>query len=172
METERLIIRRFHVNDREDLYVYLSQEETVKYEPYEIFKEEEFKREALKRAGSGSFWAVCLKSSAKLIGNIYLEEKGFEAWELGYVFNADFLGQGYAIEAVRALIDYAVREKTARIVAMCNPLNERSLKLLERVGMRKEGLLLQNIYFKKDEQGFPIWQDTCEYAILRGEWIK
>jgi len=173
METERLIIRRFCINDWNDLYEYLSQEETVKYEPYELFTEEASKDEALKRSENDSFWAVCLKSSGKLIGNIYLAEQAFETWELGYVFNVEFLGYGYATEAARALIDYSFEEKAAhRIVAMCNPLNERSWRLLERLGMRREGTLLQNIYFKKNEQGFPIWQDTYEYAILCTEWSK
>ena len=173
METERLLIRRFHPDDWKDLHEYLSQEATVLYEPYNIFAEGQSKQEALKRSGSDAFWAVCLKSSRKLIGNIYLAEQDFETWELGYVFNADFLGHGYATEAVRALLDYAFENKDVhRIVAMCNPLNERSWRLLERLGMRREGFLLQNIYFKKDEQSVPLWQDTYEYAILRTEWIR
>ena len=171
METARLIIRRFCSNDWKDLLEYLSQEETVKYEPYDIFTEEKSKREAIKRSENDSFLAVCLKSSGKLIGNIYLAEQGFSTWELGYVFNAAFLGNGYATEAARALIDHAFEEKNAhRIVAMCNPLNERSWKLLERLGMRREGCLLQNICFNTDEQGFPVWQNTYEYAVLRREW--
>ena len=173
METERLILRRFYVDDWNDLHEYLSQEETVKFEPYDIFTEEASKHEALKRSEDAAFWAVCLKSSGKLIGNIYLAEQAFETWELGYVFNAVFLGQGYATEAARAMIDYAFEEKDARrIVALCNPLNERSWKLLERVGMRREGLLRQNVYFKTNEQGVPLWQDTYEYAILCTEWRK
>jgi len=171
METERLIIRKFCINDWNDLHEYLSQEATVKYEPYEMFSEEESKQEALKRSENDSFWAVCLKPSGKLIGNIYFAKQAFKTWELGYVFNADFLGHGYATEAARALIDYSFEEKDVhRIVAMCNPLNKQSWKLLERLGMRREGVLLQNIYFKKNEHGFPIWQDTYEYAILRTEW--
>ena len=173
METNRLTIRRFSPDDWRDLYEYLSQYETVKYEPYEIFTEEESKREAIRRSENDAFWAVCLKSSGKLIGNIYLSEQDFETWELGYVFNAEFLRHGYATEAARALIDYSFEEKNAhRIVAMCNPLNERSWKLLERLGMRREGFLKQNVYFKTNEQGSPIWRDTYEYAVLRTEWIK
>ena len=173
METERLMIRRFRPDDSKDLHEYLSQEETVQYEPYDIFTEEDSKQEALNRSANDAFWAVCLKSSEKLIGNIYLAEQAFETWELGYVFNADLLGHGYATEAVSALIGYAFEERNAhRIAAMCNPLNERSWRLLERVGMRREGWLLQNTYFKKDAQGIPIWQDTYEYAVLRNEWMK
>ena len=172
METARLIIRRFRSDDWKDLHEYLSQEKTVKYEPYDIFTEEDSKQEALKRSGNDIFLAVCLKSSGKLIGNIYLAEQAFETWEIGYVFNVNFWGHGYATEAAHKLIDFTFKEKNAhRIVAMCNPLNESSWKLLERLGMRREGCLLQNIHFKTNEEGFPIWQDTYEYAVLRTDWI-
>ncbi|MDZ5034798.1 N-acetyltransferase, partial [Clostridium perfringens] len=52
------------------------------------------------------------------------------------------------------------------------PKNEHSWKLLERLHMRREGLLLKNIYFKTDINGEPIWLDTYEYAILKKEWCK
>ena len=55
---------------------------------------------------------------------------------------------------------------------MCNPVNTTSWRLLERLGMRREGHLIQNIYFKKDENGEPIWSDTFEYAILKNESPK
>lgn len=55
---------------------------------------------------------------------------------------------------------------------MYNPLNESSWKLLERLGMRREGYLVQNIYFKKDNNDQPIWVDTFEYGILATEWLK
>jgi RimJ/RimL family protein N-acetyltransferase len=42
---------------------------------------------------------------------------------------------------------------------------------LERLKMRREGHLRTNIYFKLDDQGQPIWNDTYEYAILKDEWL-
>ncbi|OQB23383.1 MAG: hypothetical protein BWY11_01988 [Firmicutes bacterium ADurb.Bin182] len=53
---------------------------------------------------------------------------------------------------------------------MCNPQNTASWKVLERLNMRREGHLLKNVWFKKDEQGNPVWLDTYLYAILRDEW--
>jgi len=173
METERLIIRKFTPNDWKDLYEYLSQETIVKYEPYEIFTEEASRREAVRRSEDNKFWAVCLKGSEKLIGNIYLSEHEFDTWKLGYVFNQNYQGRGYATEAVGFLIDYTFKNYNARrIIAMCNPLNTPSWRLLERLGMRREGHLIQNIYFKRDKNGSPIWLDTYEYAILALEWLE
>jgi len=104
-ETKRLMIRRFRPKDGADLYDYLSREEVVRFEPYEMFSREEADREAARRAGDETFWAVCLRESGKLIGNIYLAKQEFDTWELGYVFNSDFWGKGYAYEAAKAFMN-------------------------------------------------------------------
>ena len=173
LESERLLLRRFQPDDWPDLHEYLSQEETVKYEPYGVFSEESSQEEATQRAQNNDFWAVSLKSNGKLIGNLYAAKRDFDTWELGYVFNAKYHGAGYATEAARALVDMLFRSQGAhRVAAMCNPENERSWKLLERLGFRREGYLLQNVCFKKDEAGRPIWTDTLEYGMLASEWLK
>lgn len=170
IETERLILRRFKAEDWKDLYEYLSDEDVVIFEPYAIYTEDGAKREALRRSQDENFWAVCLKENGKLIGNLYFAKQDFDNWELGYVFNKKYQKHGYATEAARAIMEYGVRHwGTRRIVAMCNPHNTASWKLLERVGMRREGHLLRNIYFKVDEMNQPIWLDTYEYGILSTE---
>lgn len=169
--TDRLIIRRFEESDWQDLHEYLSDTEVVKFEPYEIYSESQAKEEAIARSKDNSFYAVCLKENGKLIGNLYFCKEDFDTFELGYVFNRKYQGHGYATEAARALIDHAFTHFGARrIIAMCNPKNEHSWKLLERLHMRREGFLLQNIYFKTDCNGEPMWVDTYEYAILKTEW--
>lgn len=171
--TERLVIRRFEEKDGKDLYDYLSDPEVVKFEPYDVFTEEQAKDEAIRRSGDPSFYAVCLKEDDRLIGNIYLGKGDFDTWELGFVFNGKFQGRGYASESAKALIDDAFSNGGARrVIAMCSPRNVRSRNLLDRLGMRREGLLLQNVYFKTGPDGEPIWLDTLEYAMLKTEWRK
>lgn len=170
--TERLIIRRFTPDDWKDLHEYLSDEKVVFYEPYDVFSEDDCKQEAINRADNEAFWAVCLKNN-KVIGNLYLGKQDFNTFELGYVFNEKYHNYGYATESAKAIISYAFNElKARRIIAMCNPKNTSSWKLLERLGMRREGYLIQNIYFKKDKNNRPIWLDTYEYAILCNEWVN
>jgi ribosomal-protein-alanine N-acetyltransferase len=53
---------------------------------------------------------------------------------------------------------------------MCNPINSASWKLMERLGMRREGHFMQKAFFKRDEKGEPMWHDAYEYAILSDEW--
>lgn len=170
-ETQRLLIRRYTELDWKDLYEYLSDEEVVKFEPYEIVTLEQAKEEVLYRSNDDCYYAVCLKESNKLIGNVYIAKQDFDTWEVGYVFNTSYQGKGYATEAVRTLVDIAFEDWGARrVIAMCNPINTHSWKLMERLGMRREGTLLQNIYFKTDQEGNPIWCDTYEYGILKEEW--
>ncbi|MEY8353781.1 GNAT family protein [Lachnospiraceae bacterium 54-53] len=170
IETKRLVIRYFEESDAEDLYEYLSKEEVVKYEPYDPYTHEKAAAEAKKRAGSQNFYAVALKEG-KVIGNLFLQKGDFDTWELGYVFNSDYWGKGYARESGEALISHAFSVCHARkISAMCNPLNESSWKLLERLGFMREGRLRKNVYFFLDAGGNPIWQDTYEYGLLKEEW--
>jgi ribosomal-protein-alanine N-acetyltransferase len=170
IDSKRLIIRRFNEDDWRDLHEYLSDEEVIFYEPYGPFNEETCKSEAERREKDDSFFAVCLKETAKVIGNLYLGKQDFETYELGYVFNKKYQKQGFATESAERILDYAIEELEARrIIAMCNPKNEPSWKLLERLNMRREGHLIKNIYFKVNENNQPIWVDTYEYAILASE---
>lgn len=176
METERLLIRRFEASDWKDLYDYLSDEDVVKFEPYSAYTVEQCKTEAKWRADQDFFLAVCLKSTGKLIGNVYFQRQEpaeLLTWEIGYVFNAGYQKKGYAAESCAAVIKNAFDNLQARrIVAMCDPQNTASWRLLERLSFRREGYLLKNIFFEKDAYGNPIWKDTYEYAILANEWNK
>lgn len=170
IETERLIIRYFNEDDGTDLYDYLSRKEVVRYEPYDVYTREEALVEAGKRACNHDFFAVQLKNG-KMIGNLYFSIGEYGTWELGYVFHCDYWGKGYAFESTSALISHAYSGLGARrIISMCNPENQASWKLLERLGFRREGTLLKNIYFFTDENDNPIWQDTFEYGLLKEEW--
>lgn len=167
----RLLIRPFNPEDWKDLYEYLSDEKVVKFEPYGVFTEEECRQEAKRRSQDEAFLAVCLKETGKVIGNIYFHEQGYGTWELGYVFNQTYQKMGYATEGAFAVLEDAFHiGKARRVIAMCNPDNEASWRLLERLGMRREGYLMKNIYFHTDDKGNPIWQDTYEYAILAEEF--
>ena len=67
------------------------------------------------------------------------------------------------------MIAHAFQTGVHRVYAECDPRNTASWKLLEKVGMRREAQLRQNIYFHADENGAPIWKDTYVYARINGE---
>lgn len=169
--TERLIIRNFQENDWNDMLEYLSDEDVIRYSPYEKYNEEMAKNEVKKRIGSNDILAVCLKENTKVIGELIYEKGEFDAMEIGFFFNPQYQGNGYAKESATALMDYAFRAQgIRRITARCDSLNLKSRKLLEKLKMRKEGELKKHIYFKSDMSGNPLWVDTCLYGILNDEW--
>lgn len=176
LKTDRLIIRRFSCDDWEDLYEYLSLESVVKYEPYDACSREECKEAAIRRSKNDAFWAVCLKENNKLVGNVYFEQqepKDFLTWEIGYVFNPKYYGKGYATEACRRILKYGFEQLGAhRIIGMCNPENTPSWKLMERLSMRREGYFKKPAFFKKTEEGKPIWHDAYQYSILDEEFLS
>jgi RimJ/RimL family protein N-acetyltransferase len=166
METERLILRRYISVDLQDLYEYLSDAEVVRYEPYKPMIFEEARQELEYRISSSEFIAVELKETHKMIGNIYLAERDFDALEIGYVFNKKYWKKGYAAEACSGIIRDAFDRSVHRIYAKCDPGNTNSWRLLERLGFIREGYYKQNAYFWKDENNQPIWKDTYVYSLL------
>ena len=67
------------------------------------------------------------------------------------------------------MIAQAFREGAHRIYAECDLRNAPSWKLLEKLGLRREAYFKQNIWFRRDKSGAPVWKDTLIYAILKNE---
>ena len=171
LTAERLIVRPFRETDYLDLHEYLSLPEIYRFEPGAPVSLDEARKLAAERARRNDFWAVTLKDvNEKLIGHLSFmreEPKHFLTWEIGFIFNPAFQNQGYATEASRALIDYALRELNAhRITGYCSTENIASRRVLEKCGMKNEGIKRGNAYFHKDKDGRPLWFDSYQYAIL------
>ena len=165
-ETERLILRRYTERDFDDLFEYLSDAEVVKFEPYKAMTAEETRENLKWRIETDEMIAVELKENHKMIGNIYLGKRDFNSREIGFVFNRNFWGNGYAKESCRAIIEHAFQDGVHRIFAECDPENQNSWRLLESLGFEREAHLKQNVYFWTDEQGNPLWKDTYIYSLL------
>ncbi len=154
---------------------YRSDPAVAKYQgwdtPYGIEAAKTFIREMKERLpGARGEWyqiAVELKASGKMIGDCafhILPEDGQQA-EIGVTLSRRYQGKGYATEAVTRLLAYLFGELGLhRVRATCDAENLASVKLLERIGMRKEGHLLENIWFKG------AWGSEYTYALLRREW--
>jgi len=91
--------------------------------------------------------------------------RGVEA-ELGWVLHPRHSGHGFASEAVRALIRVCFRDLgLRRVTAGCFADNERSWRLMERVGMRREGHAVAESLHRSGR-----WLDTLTYAMLAADW--
>lgn len=166
LETERLILRCFQESDYEDLYEFLAQRKDDDFEAYPDITYENGKEHLKYRVGSEEFYAMELKSSGKVIGNIYFGKRDFEAREIGYIVNKKYQRMGYASEAAKAVIKNAFENGVHRIFAETDPRNLCSCKLLESLSFQREACFSQNVYFKKDKNGKPIWQDTYVYCVI------
>ena len=166
IETKRLILRNFKEEDYDDLYEFLEQRREEQFEAYPGITYENGREHLKYRVGSDEFYAMELKDTGKVIGNVYFGNRDFMAKEVGYIVNKNFQRKGYASEAIQAVLEQGFSNGVHRVDAECDPRNECSWKLLEKLDFAREALLRQNVYFAKDEQENPIWQDTYVYARL------
>ena len=87
--------------------------------------------------------------------------------EMGYWIGEPFWGQGLATDAVRALLRFAFDDLNLnRIQASHLPRNPASGRVIEKVGMTREGLYRER-YLKGER-----FEDVVEYAVLRKEWAS
>ena len=173
LHTPRLTLRRFHPADAADLYEYLADPRTYRFEPGEPLDRAQASQRAAEMAASPAFWAVELNAAGKVIGQLYLKQiEPLEhlTCELGYILSPAYQRQGYGAEAAAALVRQALTiGGMHRIVAHCNPENSASWQLLEKLGFRREARHRQDIFFRRDAAGTPLWTNTYVYALLAAE---
>jgi len=171
VETERLVLRRFARRDAADLFEYLHHPEASCFLSLALEDVKAAEREALDRSSQDTAVAVCLRTSDKLIGDLFADPEG-DTFSVGWNFNPSFSGKGYAYEAATALFNHLFAERAARrLYAYVEDTNTASQRLCERLGMRQEGLFKEFISFRNDERGAPIYENTMQYALLRREWL-
>ncbi len=143
--TERLIIRPFTAADFEAIHAVWSDPAVMAPIPSKAYdREQSGARLTAKfshQAQHGfSKWAVVEKASGTVIGECgvhYLE--GGPDLELGYKLARGSWGQGLAAEAARACLNWALAERPERVVAIVDPANTRSARVLHKIGMVPEG---------------------------------
>ena len=101
------------------------------------------------------------------IGTMYFELKSVDdrTAEIGWLVAPAFQGRGYARESAELLLDLAFGELGLhRVIAELDPRNAASVRVCERLGMRKEAHIVEHMWLKGE------WTDTGSYAILEREW--
>lgn len=165
--TERLLVRKFMPEDCDDLAEILTDKEVTYFEPYDPFTKEACVQEAINFSVSEEFFAAVLEN--KVIGKLYFSKGKHGSYELGYTFNRRYQGKGFAYESAKGMIDYAFRSLgVRRIIAQINGRNEKSIKLVERLKMRKEATHLEHGPKYEDQEKY---DDKYVYALLRSEYI-
>jgi ribosomal-protein-alanine N-acetyltransferase len=175
LETERLKIRNFTANDLDGLYEMIIQyqaSELAAYDQQWPTVMEEIQKVVEWFASEENYLAVCLKDSGRFIGFVSLNpthQEGVKEYNLGYIFNFDYHGQGYATEACRAALDHAFHTLQAdNVITGTAAVNSASCRLLERLGFKKT--TESTGAFKYTPDGKPVEFLGYCYFLSKQEW--
>ncbi len=172
LETERLQLRAFRMEDAGDLFSWASDPEMTVHTDWQPHSSMEDSREIIRRRiqrnaeGRAASFAIVLKEDAKVVGNISVMPQWRQgSIGMGYDIGRAYWNRGYATEAVRAAIGYSFdRLGMNRVEALCYPQNEASLRVLLKAGMTHEGTLREYMVIKGAHR------DLHSCSILRQEW--
>ena len=176
LETERLILRPFEETDFEAVHAYASAAENIQYMvwgPNDESQTKAFISQAIAQAKenpcSNYQFAVVLKSNRRLIGACNLAISSNDEAEIGWILHRDYWKQGFGTEMGKRILEFGFSELGLhRITAHCDAENYGSYRVMERIGMRREGCFLEarpaNKYSDKK------YGDEYSYAILKDEW--
>lgn len=175
LTTARLVLRRFRPEDLDTFVAYRSDPEVARYQSWEAPYRPSQARQFLQQLqaihpdtpGEWFQFAVALRHTDRLIGDCgaHVCAEDARQAEIGFTLAPQHQGYGYATEAVRRLLHYLLIERGKhRVRATSDDRNMRSAAVLERVGMRREGHLLESTWSKGE------WTNDLLYAVLGREW--
>jgi len=147
-ETSRLRLRPPKIGDAEGIFLgYASDPKVTRYLTWRPHSDINVTREFLERCirewerGNSFSWVIELKDNGKLIGMVELTINAHRA-SLGYVLARPYWSQGYAAEAAGEVVNWAIKHPHIyRVWAVCDVENVASARVLEKIGMRREGIL-------------------------------
>lgn len=174
LETDRLILRQFKIEDAENVFNnWASDDEVTKYLTWPTHSSVEMSRSYMEFCINGYNeknvyqWGMELKNSHELIGNISVVKiiDKIDSVELGWVIGRKWWGNGYTAEAAERLLEFFFTEVSVnRICAGHDIDNPNSGRVMQKIGMKYEGTLRQS---GKNNQGIV---DMANYSVLREEW--
>lgn len=169
IETKRLILRPISLFDAKDMFEYASEPEVSKFLTWEPHKSIEDTLEVLNKMTNASdnhkIFAVVLKENKKMIGTIdaiiFGRSDEDRKIEVGYCIGKNYWNKGLTTEALNAMINFLFKEYNIhRIQAKHALKNPASGRVMEKCGMKKEGILREYFYIKGE------YQDLAIYSIL------
>ncbi|PLX17598.1 MAG: GNAT family N-acetyltransferase [Marinilabiliales bacterium] len=176
INTDRLVLRTISIHDTEAILKYRSDDNANKYQgwiPNSIEDVFEFiNKRVVPEINQPNTWhqlVIIQKDSNEIIGDIgihFMDQEGLQV-EVGFTLDKNHQGKGYATESIQKVIGYLFNILNKhRVVASVDPRNKKSIRLLERLGFRKEA------HFKKSLLMNGVWVDDIIYAILKEEWLE
>lgn len=175
LETKRLILRPIALDDKYEIFDYRSDKVSNKYQgwiPKTIDDVESFIGKISTKINETETWfqfVITEKETHKIIGDLgihFFDSENKQA-EIGCTLNKEFQNKGFATESVKRVIDYLFKELNKhRIIASIDPDNKNSIRLVERIGFRKEAHFVESLLINGK------WVDDLIYALLEKDWEK
>lgn len=174
--TARLMLRPLVSADIDDLVAYRSLDDVCRFVPFvpmdhQTVRERlatQWARTEITEEDQAVTLGVESAETGDLVGDVVLFFRSAEhrGGEIGWVFHPVYSGQGYASEASHAMLHLAFDQLGLhRVTARIDARNQSSLRLAERLGMRREAHLISNERFKG------AWSDEIDFALLEHEWV-
>jgi RimJ/RimL family protein N-acetyltransferase len=176
LQTERLVLRTFREEDWQAVHDYGSDPEAVRYMPWgpnteqdtKTFIQRELAHQKEKPRVVHNF-ALIEQTSQRLIGacSISIRNNELREGEIGYILNRHFWNLGFMTEAAEMVVSFGFNELGLhRIYATCDPANTGSYRVMEKIGMQREGHLREHKLIKGK------WRDSLLYSILTNEYTS
>lgn len=172
LQTERLLLREMEPADWSGVLRYCGDPEVARFQPWDPADEAGHRAyfEAVladrQHAPRRAYRLAIEHCRDRLMIGTYelIIQPPWEA-EVGYFLERAAWGYGYATEAAQAVVDAAFTELGLhRVWATCAPENVASARVLEKIGMRREGHLRRHFRLREG------WRDSYLYAVLDEEW--
>jgi RimJ/RimL family protein N-acetyltransferase len=172
LQVDELLIRRIAPEDLHDLYAYWGDPTLAEFQLREPFTLEQVRYALISQAKlrlghPGPALILAVERERRVIGacQLTITDPVHLQAELGYSFHPSFHGRGFATRAVSAVLGFGFLQLGLhRIEASMDVRNERSWRLCERVGMRREAHFLHNVRHRDE------WVDDFVYAMIDTEW--
>lgn len=175
IQLERLLLRPFHFNDASVVQElagdkYIAEMTLYIPHPYEDGIAEEWIKTHSVNFDEDRLLELAIehKEDNHLIGAISIGiNRKFEHGELAYWIGRKYMNNGYCTEAAKGMLRYAFKElKLNRVFARHFGKNPSSGKVMEKIGMKYEGLLRQHV--RKWDQ----YEDLVYYGLLKDEYLS
>ncbi len=172
--TSRLRLREFEMQDWQAVLAYQQDPRYLRFYAWDERTEQDARRfvrmmlNQKERVPRVKFQlAVTMRETGELIGNCGVRKERADSGvgDIGYEISPEYWGKGLATEAVEVMVAFGFEKlNLRRIWAQCIAENAGSWRVMEKVGMRREGRLRQIEWFKGR------WWDMLVYAIVAEEW--
>jgi [ribosomal protein S5]-alanine N-acetyltransferase len=175
LESDRLIFSKFAKKDTEQLFKIRSDKQVMKFMDIILLNNPSQAKTLIKsiikdfNEKRGITWSIVDKDTKKIIGTygFWRLVRQHNYAEIGFSLLSEYWGKGFMTETFKTLVEFGFNKmQLHRLEANVNPQNENSIKILERVGFRKEAHFRENYLFNNN------FTDSAIYCLLETDIRK